>query len=145
MLYLDKPNVFRPEFEAVGCFLDYDGEFVLLHRNNNKSQGNTWGIPSGKVNKNEDLLSAMVRELFEETNIQLDHCQINFFTKTFVKYSDLDFVYYIFYSKLKCKPKIEIEPNEHNDYRWVSPKDALKLPLVQDLDECIKLYYSAQL
>ena len=50
---------------------------VVLNKNNLVFVGkrkdnpiNKWQMPQGGVNKNEDLISAMKRELYEETNIK---------------------------------------------------------------------------
>ena len=50
---------------------------VILNKNNLVFVGkrkdnpiNKWQMPQGGVNKNEDLISAMKRELYEETNIK---------------------------------------------------------------------------
>ena len=35
--------------KVVGCFLEYDGRFVIVHRHAHKVDGDTWGLPGGKV------------------------------------------------------------------------------------------------
>ena len=52
---------------VVGCFLEYDGKFVLLLRHVHKADGGTWGLPAGKVEPGESDETAMLRELYEET------------------------------------------------------------------------------
>ncbi len=71
MIFLSKPENLRINFEAVGCFLEHDGEIVLLHRQDHKPQGNTWGTPGGKVNPGESLSDACVREVFEESGVEI--------------------------------------------------------------------------
>ena len=38
---------------VVGCFLQYEDRFVLVHRLPHKVDGDTWGLPSGKVESGE--------------------------------------------------------------------------------------------
>lgn len=41
-------------------------------------------------------------------------------------------------------PRVVINPYEHSEFRWVSPQEALALPLVHDLAESIVLFYGNQ-
>jgi len=66
MVYKEKPNDFIPDIEVVGCLLECKGKILLLHRHDYKSQGGKWGIPAGKINKEDlDVKSALLRELKE--------------------------------------------------------------------------------
>lgn len=141
MILLEKPVDFRPKFEIVSVFAEHKGKFVLLYRNGNKPQPNTWGVPAGKVEKGEDLRQAMLREMKQETGILLDSNQIHYYNKVYVRYPDYDFVYHIFHAKLKAN-EIKINSEEHKDFTWVAPEEALNMPLIQDLDNCIRLFYS---
>lgn len=141
MILKDKPEDFNSGFEAVGCFVEYNGKILLLHRQDHKPQGNTWGIPSGKMEGKENLHSCMVREIEEESGLVVDKERLEFFKTVYVRFSDYDFVYHIFHIALDNEPKIKIDDTEHKDLQWLSPTDALKENLIEDLDGCIKLFY----
>ncbi|MBS3056051.1 MAG: NUDIX hydrolase [Candidatus Aenigmarchaeota archaeon] len=141
MIFMEKPEDFQPRFEVVSIFCEYDERFILLHRNESKPQGNTWGVPAGKVDENENILEAIIRELHQETGILLDKNIIKYFKKVFVRYHKYDFIYHIFHAKLVSPVMLKINKNEHNESSWVTPKNALNMPLIQDLDVCIKLFY----
>jgi len=141
MLYGTIPKKFNPKFEAVGSFIQCKGEIILLHRQNHKPQGDTWGIPSGKRDHGEDLLDTAIRETAEETGIIIPRNEMKFFSTVYVKFADYDFVYHIYHSELANKLEIKISENEHKDAKWISPKDALDLPLIEDLDGCLKLFF----
>ena len=71
MMFEKQPDNFKQKLEVAGCFLeDLSGRFLVLLRNGNKPQGNTWGIPSGKVEDNEKLEDCILRELSEETGLK---------------------------------------------------------------------------
>lgn len=142
MIYQKIPEDFKPKFEVAGCFIQYKNEFILLHRQSHKPQGNTWGIPSGKIDKGENLLEAVCREIFEETGLNIPQNKIKFFTTLYVKHYEYDLVYHMFYSKLNNRPDIKISEQEHKGAVWVSPKDSLTLPLIHDLESCIKLFFN---
>ena len=141
MIYRQKPENFNPKFDVVSCFVETNGEILLLHRQDHKPEGNTWGVPAGKVDSGEENLDTMIREIKEETGIQLTSSQISYFEKVFVRYPQYDFIYHIYHTKLCQKQKIVISPNEHKDFKWVSPKNALSMNLITDEDSCIKLFY----
>lgn len=141
MIYKEKPPKFNPKFDVISCFVEYNGEILLLHRQDHKPESNTWGVPAGKVDAGESLLEAIVREIQEETGLVLPPSQLSCFGKVFVKYPEYDFVYHIYHAKLEQKRKIAISDREHKDFKWISPENALNMPLIQDLDACIKLFY----
>lgn len=141
MIYKERPQNFDSKFDVVSCFIGYNGEILLLHRQDHKPEGNTWGVPAGKVDDGEKILETMVREIKEETGFQLPSSQLSYFGKVYVKYPDYDFVYHIFHAKLDQRQKVAINHNEHKNFRWISPENALNMSLIQDLDACIKLFY----
>jgi len=141
MLYQVKPKEFNPKFEVVSCFLESGGKILLLHRQDNKPQGNTWGVPAGKIDLNEDKIIAIVREIKEETSIIVKENDLIYFDNFFVSYLDFDFIYHIFHCKLENKPNVKINLDEHKAHLWEYPNQALNLPLIQDEDECIKRFY----
>ena len=141
MIYDSEPENFNPEFEVVSCFIEHSGEILLLLRQDHKPEGNTWGVPAGKVNKGEEPLDNILREITEETGLEIASSQISYFCKVYVRYPAYDFVYHIFHSKLEGKKEVKINPDEHKEFRWAHPENALGFPLIQDLDACIRLFY----
>ena len=142
MIYKIIPKKFNPKFEVVGNFIQHNNEIILLHRQKHKPQGNTWGIPSGKKNKGESSFNAVYRETAEETGILISPKKIKFFLTTYIEFQEYDFIYHIFYTKTNSRTKITINKDEHKNAIWISPKNALKLPLIEDLDGCIKLFFN---
>lgn len=141
MIYKKLPEKFNPRFEAAGSFVRCSGEIVLLHRQDHKPEGGTWCIPGGKINRGENSLDTACREVAEETGLVVPKNEMNFFSTVFVKFSDYDFIYHIFHTELRHKAEIRIGESEHKDAKWISPKAALDLPLIEDLDGCINLFF----
>ena len=142
MIYEEKPNIFNPRFEVVSCFLEYNDEILLLHRQDHKPEGNTWGVPAGKVDEGEEIYETIVREIREETGFEIPDKEIKHFTKLYVKYPNYDFIYHIYSTKLDKKQEVNINPNEHKNFKWTTPKNALSMNLIEDLDKCIELFYN---
>lgn len=144
--YLEPPSDFEPKLEVVGCFLESEDKILFLHRQDHKSQGNLWGIPGGKIEQHETPLEAAIRETFEETGFDISNKLIINWGKVYIKYPSFDFVYHMF----KCKPSehpenVKISFSEHKGFTWVIPQDSLKLDLLLDEEECIKLVYGCAL
>lgn len=141
MLFTEKPSDFRSDIEVVGCFCESNDQFLLLLRHEDKEEPNLWGVPAGKVHTGEDLTAAMVREIQEETGIATTASQLEFFQTVFVRFAAIDIVYHMFRLSLEGQPEVILSPTEHTQKKWVTPKEALQLPLVQDEDVCIKMFY----
>ena len=140
MIYFSKPEHLKIDLEVVGCFLEHNGEILLLHRQDNKPQGNTWGTPGGKVDPGENLVDACIREVFEESDVAIDN---PIFSQTvYVNYpGEFTFAYHLFSFKLSNRPNIKIKMNEHKDFVWKTPEEALKMDLIKDEDWCVRLFY----
>lgn len=138
MLYTSKPKGFVAQFRVVACFLLVGQEFLLLKRHRQASQPGTWGLPAGKVEKRETLQEAMQRELKEETGFGAKLQMLEFMEEAFVSHEDNSFVYYTFKLKQDIKPSVELNPREHETFAWKTAKDNLALPLIPDLDTCVK-------
>ncbi|NPE27040.1 NUDIX hydrolase [Methanococcoides sp. SA1] len=141
MIYENSPKDFNPKFEVVSCFLERDKRIALLHRQDNKPEGNTWGAPAGKVKEGENILEAMIREFKEETRLEKDQSHFSYFDKVYVRFQEYDFIYHMFHIELAPEEEVIINYDEHKACRWVTPEDSLKLPLIQDQGSCIKLFY----
>ncbi|MBI5126345.1 MAG: NUDIX hydrolase [Candidatus Taylorbacteria bacterium] len=145
MISVTKPDNFSPRFEVSSCFLEYKDRFLLLHRQDHKPQGNTWGVPAGKVEKGETSAQAIIREMQEEISLTVTEQNLIYFKSLYVRYSEYDFVYHIFSSVCQVEPKIVIDVKDHKDFQWVTPKESLTMNLIQDEDFCVELFYNNRL
>lgn len=144
MIYKRKPKHFNPLFEVVSCFFEFENKTLLLKRQQYKSQGGKWGVPAGKIDNEESRKAALMREIQEETSINILSKELKFFKSIYVHHTS-DFIYHMFSYRLLEFPQVKINKKEHTDYKWISIDDAFKLQLVEDLDECIKMFYSSNL
>lgn len=141
MIHEELPKNFNSKFEIVSCFIEHNGKILLLHRQDHKPQGNTWGVPAGKVDSGEEARQAIIRETFEETSINLPSDEISYFKKIYIQHDGYDFIYHIFHLKLNELKEINIRETEHKNFTWISPIKALEMNLLPDTDACIKLFY----
>lgn len=142
MIYSKQPKDFIPDIEVVGCLVEFNGKILLLHRHDNKPEGNKWGLPGGKIDKEDiNINVAMLRELQEETGLILNEKDLIFYKTFFVSHLGYNFLYHYFNCKLEGIPEIIIAEKEHKAFSWLTSEEALCMPLVMDEDYCLKDYY----
>jgi 8-oxo-dGTP pyrophosphatase MutT (NUDIX family) len=141
MLYTTKPKNFNARFEVVSCFINSDGKILLLDRQYNKPQGDSWGLPAGKIDRGENKYEALKREVKEETGLDIIYHGLKYFGQVYVKYPEYNFIYHMFETNLKGDLSIRINNEEHKGYKWVTPQQALQMNLIRDLDKCIEMFY----
>jgi 8-oxo-dGTP pyrophosphatase MutT (NUDIX family) len=145
-VHLEPPENFLPKIEVAGCFVVVDDYFLFLKQHPNDSEANTWGVPGGKCNKTETPLNCGIREVYEETGVDLKDNPPRLIGKVYIRYPEADFVYWMFEARLKSKPeKIAIDPAERTESRWMTLPEALELPLIRGENECIHLVYNNHL
>lgn len=126
---------------VVGCFLEYGGKFVLLYRHSHKPEGDTWGMPGGKVEPNETDDQAMIRELQEETGYISDASELQLlgeyeFTSPMVG----TYQYVTYRVSLKDVHDVQLEQSAHSDYKWVSVEEADKMDdLISGLHDLFRM------
>ena len=138
MLYSVQQTKFPPLFEAVGCICVFRKKILFLKRIKDKSYPEYWGIPSGKIEGDESQTRAMIRELFEETNILLSSDNLNQLKTYHIVSNDMSFLYTTYIHVFDLEPEIIIKKTEHNQFGWFALEEALKLKLIPDLDVCLK-------
>lgn len=106
---------FRTKIGEYAIIVNSKGEFLMLQFHPPFPK---WHFPGGRLDDGEDATEALIREVKEETN--LDIYDLNpVFTKVFTserKYG----VFFIARAKEPYEVKIS---SEHQDYKWFGKKD----------------------
>ncbi|MDR7002626.1 (deoxy)nucleoside triphosphate pyrophosphohydrolase [Neobacillus niacini] len=112
------------------------GEFLCALRSPKMSNPNMWEFPGGKVENNEDIYSALKREIDEELD-----CRIETATEVFNDTTHEYETFIINLLSIKCKVvEGSPRPREHSKLIWLNKEnlDSLKwapadIPAVQQL------------
>ncbi|MET0779373.1 MAG: NUDIX hydrolase [Candidatus Saccharimonadales bacterium] len=106
---------------VVGCFLGHDGKFAVLLRHGHKPDGNTWGLPGGKVEPGESDSAAVLRELAEETGYKAAAAELEHIGDyDFISSRDEPFIYGTYRVVLNDAHQIRLEASAHAEYKWVT-------------------------
>lgn len=145
-IFTNPPENFSPKMEVGGCFIRVEDHFLFLKQRPDDSEANTWGVPGGKFEQPENAVEETIREVYEETGLNLKEFPPCFKGKVYIRYPEMDFIYTMFEACLEnYPPAVVIDPAEHTEYRWMTLETALKLPLIRGEDECIHLIYGNSL
>ncbi len=117
--------------DVVAGIIWKDNKFLIAKRNAKKDQGNLWEFPGRKVEKGESYENALVREIKEEFNADIQ-------VKEYIgeknhHYPEKD-IKLIFYKAILISENIELL--EHEDYRWITKEDKDKFEFT-DADKAI--------
>ncbi len=105
-----------------------DDKVLILHTNVNKERPDMWEVPGGRIDDEESIEQALLRELKEELpNIKaivmeeiVDAYRLN---KDIDGDKSLVLVFYKVSADFDGNPKIS---DEHVEYEWATEKEALK-------------------
>jgi len=107
------------------------GNVLLLLRNDMPRTANTWALVGGGIDKGENILEGLKRELNEEMSIDP-----NIITYKFIRteHTYLDFHYFEGFVETEFTPTL---CEENLDFGWY-PKDKLPTPLYPNMGDKIK-------
>jgi 8-oxo-dGTP diphosphatase len=137
-IYKIQPKDFNLQMQISACYIQSQEKLLLLQRAVKKSEGGTWTVPAGKLEKNETPKQAALRELFEETGIKLKSIQS--LGSIYIRRPELDYVYHMFNIKLDKIPLIVLSKEEHQNHLWASYPEIKKLNLMAGGKEALEIY-----
>jgi phosphoglycolate phosphatase len=138
----DEPN-FHPVATVGALIVNEKKEVLMIHT---FKWSNLWGIPGGKIKTNERHEDALIREVKEETNLDVHDLRFIMVqdcigSKEFYRPAHFLLLNYL----VQTTQSDVILNDEADDYRWVSYKEAYQLPINTPtrilLDAC-RTYFS---
>lgn len=138
-IFTEQPHDFRPAVEAAACYCAYEDTILLVKRHESSPQGNTWGIPGGKIEPGEQPREAVIREVQEEVGLHIDGDGLEEMDKFFVRLPHVDYVFHTFRKQFNEKAAVTLS-SEHVEAVWATVNEALELPLIKGAEETLKHY-----
>ena len=107
------------QINVVGAaILNDDNQILASKRNDDRILGTLWEFPGGKIEPNETKEEAIIREIKEEMDIDIEAKK--FIGQKVFNYPDKD----INLIAIECKQiKGDIKLNEHEDIKWVNKNE----------------------
>lgn len=140
LVYIEPPHGFSPSVQVASCHCEWAGKILLLKRHPLKAQGDTWGVPGGKLEKSETPRAAVVREIQEEIGLNIDDEGLELLGKLYCRHPHVDFVYHMFRKVFLNQPSISLSFEEHLESKWVTMQEALRMPLIAGGADALKIY-----
>ena len=116
-----------------GVVLNQKGQILLVQRNDSKA----WSLPGGIVENGESPDQAVVREVKEETGLDVDIVRL---TGIYIRHlwkKNILFVY-----RCQMKNGILIKSDETDDFKWINLKQLVALgvdkKIVVRIIDCVK-------
>ena len=125
--------------QAAGICVTVGNEILLLKRApHKKHRPNTWNFPAGGMESGEDHKQTAMRELLEESGIELPNEIVNHHKTFMVEEGKEICEFHVFHAILEEKPDVLIN-KENTEFIWAHPEKALSLDLIDEAEEiCIK-------
>jgi phosphoglycolate phosphatase-like HAD superfamily hydrolase/ADP-ribose pyrophosphatase YjhB (NUDIX family) len=125
---------------TVGALIHDDEDRVLMIRTHKWSD--LWGIPGGKIRRGEPSIDALRREVREETALEIDDIRFVTVQDSIDSPEFMRPEHFILLNYLARATGVSVTLNdEAEEFRWVSPAEALALDLNQPtrvlLEECL--------
>ena len=110
------------KYKTVRCILDKNDYYLLAQHNNWRPETiGKWGLPGGHIDKGEDCLATVKREILEEFKIELDDWQ------EIGDYSYRKAWHKVFACKYYGDKKLDFDRKEILNINWFNYADLLEL------------------
>lgn len=109
-------------------------EVLLLKRANGDIwMPNKWALVGGKVEDGEDTVTAITREIREETGMEISE-----FIGYYVIRTGKNHIEYVYIAVVEGEPAVTLN-DEHTDYGWFNTDEIMTLDRVDHLDDMVAL------
>lgn len=142
--FKERPPKFFSKTSVATCFIEWNNKLLFLKRSHKEIAPNLWAIPGGKLENFESSREAVLREIYEETNIDLSKENLNYFGKFYVSHSIMDYELHL-YKSMICKFPLDLKINfsEHSEYIWKSIETIQELNLIDGQLEAFNIVYKS--
>ena len=130
----NKAPDFIEQAKLAALYLECEGKFLFLRSATPAYVAGKWGVPGGKVNEEESVEAAALRELKEKTGIEARPNEIKLLRPLYVTAPKGSFGFYIHVMSLKEIPKIVLS-DEHDQFTWVVESEFSKLDMMPGSQE----------
>jgi len=126
---------------AVHVWIQKDDKFLVVRRSlKDDFMPGFWDTPGGTLDFGEDPIKALIRETKEESNLGIEVGQLLYCHNKV--YNPRHWFALIYQCQIIGDEKITLNPNEHEEYRWVTYEELKQLPKIDFLEDFCQNYLS---
>lgn len=115
----------KRKVQTILCVSSVDGyQFLILQMNTRRNH--YWQNVTGSVENNESYKDAAIREAQEETGLELENIEKVITVPIEFEFTDQrnnQVHEKVFFIQCKNQWNITLDPNEHEDFRWIHQND----------------------
>lgn len=124
---------------AVHAFIERNGKILVVRRSlNDNFMPGFWDTPGGSLDFGEDPFKALIRETKEESNLDIEIGKLLYCHNEV--YGQNHWFALVYDCKIVGDEKIILDPNEHEEYRWVTRQELQQLSKIDFLDDFFQNY-----
>jgi 8-oxo-dGTP diphosphatase len=122
---------------ATGIAIFRDGKLLVARREVNDYLGGVYELPGGGVDEGETITEGAIRETYEETGLVVAKVLgtfegFDYRTNSKPKVRQINF-------KVEVEPgDVKLEPNEHDDYQWITEDEIAQLKTTDVMKDCLR-------
>ena len=131
----------KKELDTVRVIIsDLEDRILLLKRNTEIANG-LWNLPGGKVEFNDSLEKTAIKEVLEETNLELLSVESLFQYNVIKSYDPPNTIVNCYYFKSNFyRGEFKIN-SESSEYKWISEEELNYYHICCGNDEAIEKYF----
>ncbi len=123
-----------------GIVINKDNQILILTRKSDDFMGGIDELPSGNMENGEKIKEALIREVKEETNLEV--VQIKSYINSFDYLSGSGKKARQYNFALEVDDIRDIKLSEHDDFKWLNIEDARNNnKITEEVKYCLEIFY----
>jgi len=132
-------------FVANKALIEYEGKILILRESNRYADGTETGnydFPGGRIDPEETLDQALLREVAEETGLMIEKGDLFHVYENFVDIQGVDtHIVRLYFICSTLADDVELS-DDHDDFQWIDPQEHTQWPLIANEHDTIEKYLS---
>lgn len=127
-------------FVGVGAYIEKGGEVLIVKRHSNEAHhAGIWTVPTGRLEKGEDAISGVKREVKEEVGLEIAVLH-PFSVWKIIRDDTGEEVIGISFLAKWLAGEVRLHPEELMDYKWIEPYKLLEIETLEGVKNEFKEY-----
>lgn len=118
---------------------DQNQTLIIKRASHREVLPNIWDIPGGTLEPGKDPKAGAIREIREETNLDINDLKLFDYTHNIDQEKNKQFIRLIFIADYK-QGEIKLNPEEHEEFKWIDINNPKEKDLVCYLPDLLTKY-----